>query len=234
MANDEQQVPPVPVPPVPISPVAPSAGASSGEVGPILSKAWGLAKANVALFVLGFLVTYLLIIVSAITIVGPILVAMPLIFGFIAVLQKVYKGEPAAVGDIFQGFQKFSKALVLFLLMLVVGLAIGVVAMVLMFIPLLGPIGILALELLVGSALYFTVPMAVLSDVAPMDCLKKSFEFFKANMGQVLVLALVTGLISAVGVLAFGVGILFTAPLGMMMSVIAYNEYYLPKSGSVA
>jgi uncharacterized membrane protein len=76
--------------------------------------------------------------------------------------------------------------------------------------------------------------MAVLSDVAPMDCIKKSFEFFKANFAPVLVLTLVTAVISWVGALACGIGILFTVPMGLMMMVIAYNEYYLPKTGSAA
>jgi hypothetical protein len=224
MANEDQVVPqPAGGQPGGVAP-------APGDVGPIVTKAWNLAKDNAVLFILGYLVTYLMMLVSSITIVLP----MCFMFGFVAILQKRYKGEPAAVGDVFQGFQKLGKAAILTLLLIVVGIVLLIPIVVLNFIPCIGQIAALALILLVAPAFYFVVPMAVLSDVAPMDCIKKSFEFFKANFAPVLVLTLVTAVISWVGALACGIGILFTVPMGLMMMVIAYNEYYLPKTGSAA
>jgi hypothetical protein len=203
-------------------------GGANGEIGPILSKAWALGTADIGLFVLGCLVVGLL---GSITC---LILLYPLMFGFVAVLQKRYKGEPAVVGDIFKGFQQFGKAIILFLLILVVALAIGVAAVMLNFIPILGQFAIMGICVLVAPAFYFVLPIAALSDVSPMDAIKKSFAFYQANFVPVLLLSLVTGIIINLGIVACGIGILFTAPLGLMMHVIAYNEYYLPKSESAA
>jgi len=175
-------------------------------------------------------------VVSLITVVGPLIIGGPLVFGFVRVIQKRYQGQPAEIGDIFQGFQDFSKGLVTILLLFVCGIAVWIplfiVNLILHFVPILGPLvaGLLtfATMLLVQAALFFVIQIAALSPVQPMDAIKQSIRFFVANLGPMILLALVTMVIAMAGVVACGVGIFFTVPLALIIEVVAYNEYFLP------
>ena len=218
---------------VPNQPQAPEAGALKIDLGPLISKAWALLKADLVLFIVGYLILGLI----AGTVIG-LIVAGPLMFGYLRVIQKRIKGEPAAIGDIFKGFDDFSKGLITMLLVLVVEVVfmipVFVVILLLSFVPCVGwAIGAvvdLAAAIALFSAIYFVWPIAALSDVAPMAAIKNGFKFLQANLAQVVVLALVTGLIGGAGAIACIIGLFVTVPLAMIMCVMAYNEYYLPNA----
>jgi len=220
------------------------AGGVMGEVdlGGYISKAWKLVTADLVLFVVGYLIVSAIILGSLIVIIGPLFVAGPLGIGFIRVVQKRMDGEPAAIGDIFAGFQQFSRGLVFVLLLVLIGLAVAIplmiVAFVLSWIPCLGQIVTFALQIAVSLALqtvlFFAWPLVALSQDTPMDCIKKSITFALAHFWPLLVVAFVTGLISGAGMIACGVGVLFTAPLAIGISLVAYKEFYLPKSQAAA
>jgi len=225
--------PPIPQPPSP--------QAAKMDLGAYVSKAWALVTADLALFIVGYLVMVLIIVVSAITIVGPLIIAGPLAFGYLRIVQKRIKGEPAAIGDVFQGFHDFGKGFVTVLLILVCSLVVVIpliiVNIILAFIPCVGqviaPLLGIAVSLALQGALFFAMSIAALSDVQPMDAIKQSIKFCVANLWPVILLALVAGLIGSAGVIACGIGIFFTVPLGMAIGVIAYNDYYLPNASSV-
>jgi hypothetical protein len=220
------------------------AGGVMGEIdlGGYISKAWKLVTADLMLFVVGYLIVSAIIIGSLIVIIGPIFVVGPLAIGFIRVVQKRMNGEPAAIGDIFAGFQEFSRGLVFFLLLLLVGLAVviplAIVAFVLSFIPCLGQLVtmVLAVGVSLGlqTLLFFAWPLAALSENTPMECIKKSINFGLAHFWPLLILSFVTGLIGGAGSIACGVGALFTVPLATAISLVAYKEFYLPKSQPAA
>ncbi|MCX5655650.1 MAG: hypothetical protein NTY65_13510 [Planctomycetota bacterium] len=205
------------------------------ELGVYVSKAWNLMKQNLLLLI----VTYLIVaVIMNIPLVG-LIIGGPVMFGFIRIVQKRYKGESAEIGQVFDAFKTdFSKGLVTFLLMFVVALCVVIpvviVIIVLSFIPCVGTVlGILlyiCALLAIGAALYFVLEIAALSDVAPVDAIKKGFKFMTANIGPMILLSLVTGLIGMAGIIACGIGALFTAPMAMAIVVIAYNEWYLPNA----
>jgi hypothetical protein len=205
------------------------------ELGVYVSKAWNLMKQNLLLLI----VTYLIVaIIMNIPLVG-LIIGGPLMFGFIRIVQKRYKGEPAEIGQVFDAFKTdFSKGLVTFLLMFAVAICVVIpvviIIIILSFVPVCGAVlGFLiyiAAILAIWTALYFVLPIAALSDVAPVDAIKKGFKFMTANIGPMILLVLVTGLIAMAGVIACGIGVLFTAPLSMAIVVIAYNEWYLPNA----
>jgi hypothetical protein len=204
------------------------------ELGAYVSKAWDLMKGNLVLLI----VTYLIIaIILNIPLVG-LIIGGPVMFGFIRIIQKRYKGEPAEIGQVFDGFKDFSKGLVTFLLMFAVAICVAipvvVAIIILSFIPvcgaLLGFLIYIAAILAIWTALYFVLPITALSDVAPVDAIKKGFKFMTANIGPMILLGLVTTLIGMAGTIACGIGVLFTAPMAMAIVVIAYNEWYLPNA----
>ncbi|MCX5670275.1 MAG: hypothetical protein NTU94_03000 [Planctomycetota bacterium] len=208
------------------------------DLGGYISKAWKLVTADLMLFVVGYLVCVAIVVGSLIVIIGPIFVTGPLAIGFIRVVQRRMNGEPAVIGDIFAGFKEFSRGLVFVLLLLVVGLAVAIplmiVAFVLAFIPCLGQIVTFVLQLAVSlglnTVLFFAWPLVSLSANSPMDCIKKSITFGFAHFWPLLILSFVTHLIGGAGFVACGVGILFTAPLAIAITLVAYKEFYLPKS----
>ncbi|MBL7224219.1 MAG: hypothetical protein ISS72_10220 [Candidatus Brocadiae bacterium] len=201
------------------------------QIGAYISKGWEVVKADPVLFILGYLV-----IGAIIGATGGILFG-PMMFGYLRVAQKRLKGEPAEFGDLFCGFQDFGKGLITWLLLAAVGCVAGiiyVIAILLWFIPcigwLLGFVVMLAVSLFMGAACYFVVPNAALSDASPVDSLKASFRFCFAHFLQVLLLSLVTGLVAGAGGIVCCIGIYVTAPIALVASVVAYNEFYLPNA----
>jgi hypothetical protein len=192
----------------------PFSGAAAMDLGGYISKAWKLITADIALFVVGYLIVAVILCVPLVD----LILAGPLLFGFVRVIQKRLQGQPAEIGDIFQGFQDFSKGLVTFLLLVVCGIAVWIplffVYLILHFIPILGPMvaGLLifAAMLLVQAALFFVIQIAALSAIQPVDAVKQSIRFFVANIGPMILLALVTGIIGAIGAVACGI-LLITA-----------------------
>jgi len=205
------------------------------ELGVYVSKAWDLMKANALLLIVTYLIAAIL---AGIPLVG-LIIGGPVWFGFIRIIQKRYKGEPAEIGQVFDGFKTdFSKGLVTMLLLLAVCLCVFIPVIIafiiLNYIPCLGTVvGMLlyiCAALAVGATLYFVFPIAALSEVAPVDAIKKGLKFMTANMVPVVLLALVTGLIAMAGIVACGIGVWFTAPMAITITVIAYNEWYLPNA----
>jgi uncharacterized membrane protein len=206
------------------------------ELGVYVSKAWNLMKQNALLLIVTYLIAA---IIASIPLVG-LIIGGPVMFGFIRIIQKRYKGEPAEIGQVFDAFKTdFSKGLVTFLLVAAVFLVIFIPAFVIFmvfnfFIPCVGTVlGFLiyiAAMLAFGASIYFVLDIAALSNVAPVDAIKKGFKFMMANLGPMILLSLVTGLIAGAGAIACGIGVWFTAPMSMVIAVIAYNEWYLPNA----
>ncbi len=215
-------------------PEQPSSGPSGlfreRELGAYLARAWELVTQDLVLFVVGYLVLALILSASAITVVGPIILAGPLAFGYLRVIQKRLQGSTASVGDIFEGFQDFAKSLVTVLLLALIGLVGTAVSAVLVSLPCIGQMAGLGLYVVLSALLYFVVPIAALSDAGPGDAVSQSVRFCVDNFWPMLLLGLVTLVVGAAGVLACGVGALVTGPIALATNVIAYHEYYLRKT----
>jgi hypothetical protein len=212
------------------APPLPSAGGPDMDLGGYLSTAWNLVIGDFVLFVIGYLVVAAILTISGITIIGPIIIGGPLMFGYLRVIQKRLKDEPASIGDVFQGFKDFGKGFLTILLLTLIFLGVGLVQVILAFIPVLGFLLGIGVSLLVGAMFFFVMPIAALSDTSPTDAISRSVKFCFANFWKTVLLSLVLGLIAMAGSLACGIGALFTIPLALVATVTAYNQYYLPKA----
>lgn len=128
----------------------------------------------------------------------------PMLIGYNKMLLRAAQGEQIAVGDVFEGFQRFVPALVLFLIM-AVAITIG---MMLLVIP-----G------LVLAFMFFFAPwiMAAEEEMGAVDCLKASVELFKRDVGGTLVFVLVNVILSGIGgIVPFGS--LLTGPVAASMA----------------
>ncbi|WP_110811711.1 hypothetical protein [Mycolicibacterium mucogenicum] len=124
-------------------------------------------------------------------------------------LLGIADGQPTTIGSFFK--PRYIGPMIL--LTLIVGVLVGI-GYVLCVIP-----GLIV-------ALFAIFAHAVLVDrgQSPIDSLKASIEIVKANVGQVILVWLVAGLIGAAGILACGVGVLVSAPVASLMLVYTYRR----------
>jgi uncharacterized membrane protein len=77
----------------------------------------------------------------------------------------------------------------------------------------------LAFGLFAAFTLYFVLDR----QQGPIAAIKSSFALVKANFGHALVAVLLAGLVSSAGVLACGIGIIFSVPFAMLLHVYTYR-----------
>ena len=154
-----------------------------------------LGPASIAVLVIGYLV--LLVVAAAISsaqYVG---------------LLGIADGQPTTIGSFFK--PRYIGPMIL--LTLIVGVLVGI-GYVLCVIP----------GLIVALFAMFAHPALVDRNLSPIDAVKASIDIVKANVGQVILVWLVAGLIAAAGVLACGVGVLISGPVASLMLVYTYRR----------
>jgi hypothetical protein len=233
----EPQSPPEPPPLPPSSPASPTYLSDEPDIKEYLTKAWELVLAEPVLMIVGYLVIGVILSISSAFVVGLLLVG-PVLVGFYQVIHKLLNGEPAAFEDLFAGFQDFVRTMVAGLLLCAFILAGSAVSTVIGFIlgniPCLGLIVAIpltvAISLAVIAATFFLMPIVALSSVEPVEALRQSLSFASAELRPVALLSLVFVALTCVGAAVCGVGLLITGPMSMIVQVLAYNRYYLPRT----
>lgn len=76
------------------------------SIGSCVSRGWGIVKQNFWLCVGALLVVFLVVLASAITIIGPLFVIAPLAGGLYWINLRLHRKEPASIGDVFAGFSR--------------------------------------------------------------------------------------------------------------------------------
>jgi membrane-anchored glycerophosphoryl diester phosphodiesterase (GDPDase) len=216
------------------------------DFGACFNTGWNAMKSDVGQYILFALVAGLIFVVSIFTIIGAILIFLPLWVGYYTYGAKVLRNEPREFGDFFGGFKFFTPLLgfvgllVLFglVVFLPLGLATGLnIATFESFMD--DPIGaekalsraFLPIQLIGGLItlvaqvfVVFTLPLIVIGQLGVMDAIRWSARIASKNFGWLLLYIFVVGLISQSGVLACYIGMLFTIPFGQCLSLGAYAE----------
>lgn len=136
--------------------------------------------------------------------------------GMIRAGIKQIRGGTIEVGDMFSATDLFVGAIVILLAILAGVIACGIGA-------------------LVTSALfYLSLPLLVDKNLTFGDALKQSMEVTKQNLGFFIVYALVIGIVSGLGLVACGVGLLITFPLRTLGMVVAYERTFNTPTASEA
>ncbi|MDR3664190.1 MAG: hypothetical protein P4L86_28045, partial [Mycobacterium sp.] len=157
--------------------------------------ATSLGPASIAVLVVGYLV--LLVVGAAISSAN-----------FVGLLG-IADGQPTDIGSFFK--PRYIGPMIV--LTLIVGVLVGI-GYVLCVLP----------GLIVALFAMFSHVALVDRNLPAIDALKASFEIVKANIGQVILVWLVAGLVAMAGVLACGVGVLVSAPVASLMIVYAYRR----------
>ena len=223
-----------------------------------ISGGWQLLQANFGLLfgatlVYGVIIL-MLAVLGAIPIIGAIfsivsfVIGGPLVGGLFYVFIAASRGHPTAIGDLFIGFrtnfgQLFLGQLVtsllsgLCVLPALIALAVGMVpalvqkhdpspAVFIIFGVLL-VLGMIPL-VFISTNWLFTLPLIIDRRLDFWTAMKTSWRQVMRHWGSVFVLLLLSGLINFAGILACGVGAMFTAPIVIGAMVLAYETIFRP------
>lgn len=168
------------------------------DIGETLKLGWETFTKNAVPLIVGLLLVALVGGLSIGICIGPMVV------GYNKMCLRSARGETVAVGDVFQGFQQFVPALILFLVM-GVAITIGIV--------------LLVVPGLILMFMFFWAPwiMAEEPELGAIDCIKASVELFRRDVGASIIFVLVNFVVNAAGgVVPFGS--LITGPIANAMA----------------
>lgn len=209
-----------------------SGGTGRFDLGVAFREAWAATWANFGLLLGAGIVSTVLFVVSALTVVGLFLVAPVLAWGGIRLVLNALDGR-ATFGDLWSGFSDYGRALVTMLVLFLLQSLIGALGQSLSTIgqaaemPMLAMVGAvvnLAWTFLVTARLVFAWFYAVDQGMGPVESLQASWDatsLQKANCAALIVMAIA---IVMVGLLALIVGVIPAMMITYLMQVSAYRQ----------
>lgn len=197
-----------------------------------IGEGWGLFKRAPGIWI-AMLVIYFVIAVVAgfIPVIGSLalsLFAPVFTYGFLAGARDLEAGQALKIEHLFAGFTspRFGNLVVLGVLSLVVGVGLALVASFGLvgaiagggdaaggLMALLGSLVVLLIVLVLIAALFFATPLVGFRGTGPVDAVKLSFAATIRNWLPLLVWGLIALVLTLVGSIPFGLGLLVVVPL---------------------
>ncbi len=153
------------------------------------------------------------------------ILAGPLAVGLVLIVLRLIDGkEPKPeIGDVFKGFDLFLQSFLFFLGVGIVGIVGGTILRVVPFFgPLLGILFVYGL----GTVVMFGIFLIAEQRLDAWTAAMKSFETVKTNFWPFLGVYVVACLLSSIGFIACGVGIVITLPLMVCILGVAYRDVF--------
>lgn len=217
----------------------------TGVIKPVecIKEGWALIKDQYWLFFGISLVGILIGGAVPIVLLGPMMVGI-----FLCLLQR-QRQQPVEFGDLFKGFDYFVQGLIVAVIkvipLIILMVPFYIVMMVMMMsMPrgrsepdgafLAGIFGmeivffliVMVVSILVELFFMFAFPLVADRKLSGLDAVKLSFRAGKANLGGVLGLLLLNGLLSLVGILCCVIGVYFYLPVSLAAMVVAYRRVF--------
>jgi len=198
------------------------------KIGDAISEGWNIYKDNFGLVFLGCLITWLVSAVSCNICLGPLVCGM-----FMILARIVKKSEPKPeVGDVFKGFDKFLPA---FLLVLVCGICYFVLQCILLMIPVIGWILLLIVAFAYGPILTWALMLVANRGMKWTEAVGVVLKStFNGKFTMPILLGILAGIIGGAGIVACGIGVLFTMPLAVCIYAAAYEQVFGGEGGAEA
>ena len=156
-------------------------------------------RGNIGKIFICLLLAGLLVAVSAITIVGPIILMPVIIISVVRIFLKLTEGVTPAPKDIFTGFDVTGKAILLYLL-------VGLFTMLWMFLLIVPGI----IKAISYSMSYFI--LAENPEMTAREALNESKRITKGHIGEIFVLGLSFILWAMLGNITFGLAYIYVGP----------------------
>lgn len=189
------------------------------DIAEALRRGFNLYKENITTLLIATFLAGIISVVTAGILAGPMLAGLAIV-----TLGLVDRVDPKPqVGDIFKGFNFFMQSLVYFIL-LVVAAFVG--KFILGFIPFLGPLLSTLYSFALNTAVLFVIFYITDKKMDVVAAIQKSIDVVKTNFWIFLALAIVAGVVSALGVIACVIGIVVTAPMYISTIAIVYRDLH--------
>lgn len=174
------------------------------KIGQYLKEGFSIVKSNPVPFILGNLI---LMVING--------VAMGLLIGnwyagVYYMVKKARNGETIEFGDAFWGFNNF---LPIFLAGLIYSVAVG-----------LGSILCLIPGLIAGGILLYLIPLVAFNHLSISEAITRTKNESMKSLVNHILFFLVAGIVSCIGAILCGVGIILTLPVGIAALAVAYEE----------
>nr|AIA16429.1 Unknown Function [uncultured bacterium] len=212
---------------------------------------WELIKNNYWMYLGIAFVAYLM--VSCIPIISLFLVG-PTMVGILYTLFREMRGEPVDFGMMFKGFEKFVPAMVVGLIQSIPVFFFTIIQWSMdlgrMFFlddrfgagrrgePDLGPLavftgayfailfGYLAVAFVWSILFHFALPLVAEHEISPVEAIKVSISAASGNIGGLIFLMILKGLILMAGAVMCGIGIFFVLPIIYAANAVAYRQVF--------
>lgn len=209
------------------------------NIGKYLSQGTELFKKDIGGFIVATILVFVMSFIPFCGILG--------LGNFYKICKKVDEGEKVSAGDIFD-FTDFVMYLKVFLLIFAVVL-VAMIPVQLSLIPVIfaarategsvsgagnalfaGGMGlwvilILILICVISVSMFFVQPLISLYRMTSVrEAFMLSWKIARRNFFQIFLFSIVVGIISQLGIIACGIGILFSIPLGICMKYAAYKD----------
>jgi hypothetical protein len=216
------------------------------DIGSCISRGWAAYKANFGICVgATFLIMLCNQAAGLIPVLGLFLSLMlsgPLMAGLDNFFIRLIRGESPGIGDAFAGFSPSFWRLcgcgLLFSLFVYIWFApVGIVLLTVSessssFLPLMltfGGVGFIGFVYTV-VALLFALPLCIDLRLGPWDSLRVSRRVVSKRWFSIFGLVFVAGLLSALGILACLIGVIFTMPILYAVTMQAYEDIFGARS----
>lgn len=194
-------------------------------------QAWKACWANFPLWLGVGIVGFLLMFVSAITIIGYIVVLPVIAWGGVAFTLNMLKGT-AEFNDLFVGFKSYGKALGRMLMLIVVGFLFS---LIIQSVSLIGQMQMSSALTTIGSIIniigslfmlrfYFCYFLVVDKDLPAIESIGQSWNITKGLFLKLFLLGLTSVGIAILGILALGIGIIPATTIIYLMWTAAYRQ----------
>ena len=207
-------------------------GTGTFTIGQSLSEGWAATTANLGMVIGVMFVSFVIIMVSALTIIGYFVVVPVMMWGLTRFGLNLIDGR-AQFGDIFSGFNQYGSRLGRSLLLAVIFFVISMVINIPYFIGSMMDSGLFlgigwivstAISLFVMPRVYFSMLYMVDRDMGAMESITASLERTRPLWGKTIGLMIVAGLVGMAGIIALVVGLLVSIPVSYAMYVSAYRQ----------
>lgn len=207
-------------------------GTGTFDIGQAVGDGWNIMNANAGTLIGAFFVFGVVAFFATITIIGAFLVVPVLFWGFVRLVLNAVDDTPE-LGDIFEGFKNYGQALismfVWYLIIFLIGLPGQALTQAGVFTENYALMGLgylfgIGVGLFVTIRLYFAPYFYVDQGLGVMEGIKASWEATKPQKLMNFLLILVTSIIAFAGIIAFGIGMIYTLPLGSVIYAVAYRQ----------
>ena len=184
-----------------------------------MEKGFNLYKENFKTLVLASIFVVVISTVTVGILAGPMLAGLVLL-----ILELMARKEPRDdAGKVFKGFDYFFNS---FLFVVVWGIGIFIASLIIGVIPVIGQLASLFAVYAAQAFLMFGLFLIVDRQMEFWPASMESINTVKTNFWPFFGLSAVAGIIGSIGVIAFGIGVVFTIPIQGCILAVAYREVY--------